>query len=1427
MDLDAFRVTEFEYISGGLGNWTPLSLGADLKLWLDASDASTITITGSGVSQWRDKSGNANHGNQATDANRPAYTSGQKVTAAADSNQALDFTGMQENYDFAVAGKPWNDAQSASWRTLIWTQASRHPLLAQDSSTAIGTYNAGFFQAGTLTWGNVAGIAYGRVDTVAIFADDTLLARDGAALTSTNSGDMTPKNLVKLLNNDNAQAWGEVYEFVLLNVNASEDNRRKLELYLSQKWGIPLDPSFPGVGASNPTGWTSRWDAGGTFTGLLDAGFPSGKGARLVSAASTDKFFSFDAAPSIKNVSIVGQVRVSGTGAGAVAIARGAGASTTETGYRFGFNGDGANVTLSSYKTGTFASHATAAFAYAASTFYWFRFDVADSGSNALLRAKIWTGALSDEPSAWTITFTDSSSPITAAGWSGIYNGGTLNYDFGHFQVRSIFGSTLDTLRYAISTDYLLSSVAAIPNVVGVQLTPATISLGENMGQRATMTVGFKDHRHADWGELFPKGSYWGKFRGRQLFRRGQPLRVKRGLLDQLFANFETRYYVTESFEGPTPDGSFTIVGKDPLKLADDDRAQAPALSNGFLNAAILADSPGVVLSPTGVGSQYPSTGYAAIGGKETVEFQKYTSGGIDGNTKLLLHFDGADASTTFTDSSGTGKTATVTGNAQIDTEFSVFGGGAGLFDGNGDYLTYADHADFTPAGDFTIDCRIRIAALANTMRICTHYTDSNNYWTFRVRSTNQLEFEVFSGGASIINLISPTGAFLLNKFYHVAIVRNGNNYFLFIDGIIVATLTTATAIPNFTAGFRIAADNVPTASLYWNGSIEEFSLHHAARWTAQFIPPPVAYQSAALTDTFAIRRAQFGSTAVEHKAEDRFQLCLQYTAQNPADIINDLLVNYADIASSYISLSTWQTECSTFLQRNYTRLIAEPTGVNKLISQLIEQAGLALWHDDKSNTLKLLVIRAVDTTVFNYTEDNVIAGSIRTQEQPAKRITQVWTYYGVRNPLEPLEQPDNYRSTLATVDLEAETLHGSPVIRKIFGTWIPSLARTTAQRVNDLQISRYATAPRRISFDVMRYSGINEPLPGGGYRLKWTANQDAAGNSISAPIQLTRVEATADRFKVEAEEMLAKAIVVDDLKNRVIVYDGNILNTTVRTAHDSIYPAPTAADIFSGVNLKVTVAAGVIVGSSSAGTSAMVVGTFPTNTLTGNTSAGSAVVTSLSVSPLLMKVGTHVTGAGIPAGAKIASVDSATQFTLNMNASATATGVTLTVHFYVLLDIIGRVQGRGGNGGKGETFGPSVPGQPGVAGGTALFTRHIVDLDGGEVWGGGGGGGGGTAAAGGSGGGGGGAGTNVGTGGAGGISAHPGADGTATAGGAGGAPPNTGNDGGAGGGPGLAGTGGEGPSAGAGGGAGVAFDGVSYITIIGSGQDIRGGQIN
>ena len=55
--------------SGAVAAFDPLTLSP--ALWLDASDAASITSSGGAVSQWSDKSGNAHHATQSVAASKP------------------------------------------------------------------------------------------------------------------------------------------------------------------------------------------------------------------------------------------------------------------------------------------------------------------------------------------------------------------------------------------------------------------------------------------------------------------------------------------------------------------------------------------------------------------------------------------------------------------------------------------------------------------------------------------------------------------------------------------------------------------------------------------------------------------------------------------------------------------------------------------------------------------------------------------------------------------------------------------------------------------------------------------------------------------------------------------------------------------------------------------------------------------------------------------------------------------------------------------------------------------------------------------------------------------------------------------------------------------------------------------------------------
>jgi len=344
--------------------------------------------------------------------------------------------------------------------------------------------------------------------------------------------------------------------------------------------------------------------------------------------------------------------------------------------------------------------------------------------------------------------------------------------------------------------------------------------------------------------------------------------------------------------------------------------------------------------------------------------------------------------------------------------------------------------------------------------------------------------------------------------------------------------------------------------------------------------------------DVLTLTRGQLGTTAADHEAGDRVQLVLRYAGEDPGDIIRDLLVNYAGVPSAYIPLTTWNTETDSFLQRLYTATIPEPVSVNALISELVEQAALAVWWDPLEQLIRLQVLRAISTNAATFDQDNIIEGSLQIGEQPARRISQVWTYFGQRNSLHPLDETDNYRSVEVTVDLEAETEYGRAEIKKIFSRWIPFGGRTVASRLNDIQLGRFVDPPRKFSFSVPRYSDI-EPLMGGGYRIEAWPITTVTGTPADAPMQITKLNPMPDRYAVEAEEALFASLDPVDLVNRVIIIDSNINDVNLRTLHDEIYSDPVEGESPS-ISVTCYVEEGVIVGSANTSTPAFDVGTWP-----------------------------------------------------------------------------------------------------------------------------------------------------------------------------------------------------------------------------------------
>ena len=206
-------------------------------------------------------------------------------------------------------------------------------------------------------------------------------------------------------------------------------------------------------------------------------------------------------------------------------------------------------------------------------------------------------------------------------------------------------------------------------------------------------------------------------------------------------------------------------------------------------------------------------------------------------NVVALLHFDGTDGSTTFTDEKGHAFTAL--GNAQIDTSEKKFGTGSGLFDGSGDYLSAASSADFGfGSGDWTVESFVR-PSVTPVGNVCLFDNRSSGVQGIGIYVSANMSGNKFSIATNSA-IVAYGGTFTQNQWAHMAVTRSGNTVRGFIAGVLMFTYTDTRTYAS-SAPLKFGADNVGGAQ--FNGRTDEFRVTKGiARYTSGFTPPSAPF---------------------------------------------------------------------------------------------------------------------------------------------------------------------------------------------------------------------------------------------------------------------------------------------------------------------------------------------------------------------------------------------------------------------------------------------------------------------------------------------------------------------------------------------------------------------------------------------------------
>lgn len=229
-------------------------------------------------------------------------------------------------------------------------------------------------------------------------------------------------------------------------------------------------------------------------------------------------------------------------------------------------------------------------------------------------------------------------------------------------------------------------------------------------------------------------------------------------------------------------------------------------------------------------------------------------------NVILLMHFDGANNSAVFIDSSLYNATMSVpaaytTGTAPvIRTVVSRFGTASLRCTAGSNRvvnpLTASTLYSFGAGTNFTIEFWVYFNALptglarfigtmnrglTNTWQI--YYNNSSNRLVFW---TNQNPFEIITSNAN---------PFVINTWYHIALTRVGNTYYMFIGGNLQSTVTSALTIDlsTDTNQISIGGSGFTGDTSAFDGYIDEVRITaRVARYTASFTAPTAAFPEGA-----------------------------------------------------------------------------------------------------------------------------------------------------------------------------------------------------------------------------------------------------------------------------------------------------------------------------------------------------------------------------------------------------------------------------------------------------------------------------------------------------------------------------------------------------------------------------------------------------
>jgi hypothetical protein len=231
-----------------------------------------------------------------------------------------------------------------------------------------------------------------------------------------------------------------------------------------------------------------------------------------------------------------------------------------------------------------------------------------------------------------------------------------------------------------------------------------------------------------------------------------------------------------------------------------------------------------------------------------------------------------------------------------------------------------------------------------------------------------------------------------------------------------------------------------------------------------------IAYTSTALVGSnvefTGCTRGQLNTVAAAHNQFDRVQRVLAYVDEPFQDIIYDLLTVWGGIPTAYIDKTAWDDEKLEWRDLyNFTAYLTDPVPIERLVGEICQQAQSNIWWDERVQEIILRAQRPNFLPDAITQDGNIVADSFTIEEVAKDRASQVYVYYGLRNPTLNVTDKFSYANGEVIIDVDKERQYGEPAVKEIFCRWINTAV--LAASLGSSYLRRFRDVRRHITFQL------------------------------------------------------------------------------------------------------------------------------------------------------------------------------------------------------------------------------------------------------------------------------------------------------------------------------------------------------------------------